>query len=80
MLQASDTVFTAGERVHVKQRHDGREREEVCESDGGRDLHNEKTKLDSAQERMDIFVPLLSNSMEEYHKTCPKVAVLLPVD
>ena len=74
MLQASDTVFTAGERVHVKQRHDGRE--EVCESDGGRDLH----KLDGAQERMDIFVPLLSNSMEEYHKTCPKVAVLLPVD
>ena len=52
----------------------------MCESDGGRDLHNEKTKLDGAQERMDIFVPLLSNSMEEYHKTCPKVAVLLPVD
>lgn len=48
----------------------------MCESNGGRDLH----KLDGAQERMDIFVPLLSNSMEEYHKTCPKVAVLLPVD
>ena len=35
MLQASDTVFIAGERVHVKERHDGRERRRCVKEMGG---------------------------------------------
>ena len=57
--------------VYEKEQQRGREREEigVCEGDRWRDMHNENRNW-MVQDR-DISVPLLSNSMEEYHKICP---------